>query len=294
MPIRAFDDTRLTRTDLKVLVAYCSCVDWKTGWGWPKARNLAAQLGMTAPTFAKYTARLKAAGYLFRGRRYEHGGFWWWVDYAGRSCPPEGNSKLPPQEGQLLYSTSFGSCTTPAPVGPEEEPMPIQDPSVWEDGGYRAPEVPAPPKRERPAPPKSPPKLNATTVAIRLQESASYYQYGYPAPPLDPIRGTFARWHREGVSYKVINEAVNLCGQELGGMLDVPLAAYFLKHGFEWIDKAKQVIYERELPKKIERYRARRAEMFAEMEKTDPGLVKYRASRFPAGPVREKAEARGF
>src|ERR1041385_467335 len=92
LPAQAFsDELGLTRTDIKVLAAYCGCADWQTGWAYPKAQTLAAQLGMTAKTFSKYTTRLKAAGLLFRGRRHPHGGFWWWIDYSGRSRPLEGD-----------------------------------------------------------------------------------------------------------------------------------------------------------------------------------------------------------
>jgi len=142
---------------------------------------------------------------------------------------------------------------------------------------------------------KEPATLTPTALAIRFRNQASIIQFGLPAPPIDPLRGAFGKWHREtGVELKEIAEAIRLFCREEADRLDCPMSAYFIKHGFEWIDRAKQEIYERELPGRIKKYREENEARLARIAANDPGLRRYRAARFPAGPVREKAEACGF
>ena len=64
MPIEAFLDDRLSKTDLRVLGAILSFTDKKTGACWPKREQLAERCGLSLPKISTATTSLVELGWL--------------------------------------------------------------------------------------------------------------------------------------------------------------------------------------------------------------------------------------
>lgn len=64
MPIEAFLDDRLSKTDLRVLGAILSFADKKTGLCWPKREQLAERCGLSLPKISTATTSLVSLGWL--------------------------------------------------------------------------------------------------------------------------------------------------------------------------------------------------------------------------------------
>jgi hypothetical protein len=66
MPIQAFLDDRLSKTDLRVLGAILSFSDRKTGACWPKREQLAERCGLSLPKISTATSSLVELGWLVK------------------------------------------------------------------------------------------------------------------------------------------------------------------------------------------------------------------------------------
>lgn len=295
VPTWVINDPRLTLTALRVLGTFYSCAD-QFGWCYPKNQNSAARLGMSVKAFSKHVTRLRTMGFLERGARNEHGGFWWHVHHSERSRLPEGDSKSP-SRGRLLYSTSSGTSKTPAAapqtVEGEMDTRPdeglqgclLDDPTPKKSGGRKQP-APTRTTKER-----IEQRLSAAGQADRFADAARLKQPGVPDAGNPSACGrAFARWHEQGVSYKEIRAAQDLFWQEFDPTLGPPAWKVFVAQSSVWIDAAKEAIYQEELPKKRAENQRRHDERLERYEQEgydglgpDPGLIRYRSSGWPGG-----------
>jgi hypothetical protein len=236
-------------------MAFCAVANWDTGWGWPKLQVMADQLGMHPSTLSWHIGRLKAWGYLRRGRRHLHGGFWWQVLWDDTSHTSDTNF----ESGlKVLYANRSG--TTPALNALEEEtPMPITDRSEWE----QCPDTP----KERPTPKAKPAAKERTGRPVHQNAftlAEGFYRlhrlhYPYSAPPSRAMLGrTFAHWHREGVKYAVIDLAVRSFFDSVQSDLVAPADKVFIKQRHRWVEEAAAAYYQDvELPAIVADYNRR-------------------------------------
>jgi hypothetical protein len=64
IPVEAFLDDRLSKTELRVLGAILSFVDKKTGMCWPKREQIAERCGLSLPKISTATSSLVGLGWL--------------------------------------------------------------------------------------------------------------------------------------------------------------------------------------------------------------------------------------
>jgi hypothetical protein len=246
--VSALADARVSRLTLAVLEDFVGCAD-DHGWCWPKLKTLAARRGMTLKAYSKHVAKLKEGGHLYRGMRHDHGGYWWLVANTQREVALTVGtpSRLP---GRLLYSTCSGT-TPPLTAGEEEPQMNYIDLRELE-GVSDLPEDRPHPQARPPAKPKksAPPKLNAYALAEKFCRRHRGFYPGVAPPSRAMLGKNFAHWHREGVSYEIIDTAIDLFFASVQATLFAPADRVFIKQRFQWIDQAAEIYFrEVELPR---------------------------------------------
>jgi len=202
---------------------------------------LAAETGWSYRTVRRALESLEKDGFIEREHRYGKRGYRVadeirLVSLGAPPCVPQGQALEAP----------LRSVKSPALIGPVEENMRTES-DACNDGLVIDVRDPHPTRPKA----KSPEKLNPVTLAEYTVCKFRRLQWGTPgAVTAKELGGHFRRWHHdEGVCYREIKVAVDLFCEEWPE-IDVPAGRLFIKQRFDWITKAKEFIYQQDLPKK--------------------------------------------
>jgi len=239
-------DTQLRPVLLRTLLVLGLYTD-KKGRCHVKVATVAQVLGTHPHNAQKYLRELETRGYLRRvPQHWKHGGQrenTYELVLGGQSMPtaPGGAQADCPHKERVLERVQ-----EPGPGGPVEEKMRTES-DACNDGLVIDVRDPHPTRPKA----KSPEKLNPVTLAEYTVCKFRRLQWGTPgAVTAKELGGHFRRWHHdEGVCYREIKVAVDLFCEEWPE-IDVPAGRLFIKQRFDWITKAKEFIYQQDLPKK--------------------------------------------
>jgi hypothetical protein len=241
---------------------------------WVKQKTLAEIFGISRQAVQQRQRGLVTAGYLKVTPQF-------WASGSQRE-----NAYELVFEGQALElapPASSGACAigtekenrekSPALLGPVEEKMRSES-DACNDGLVIDVRDPRPTRPKA----KSPEKLNPVTLAEYTVHKFRRLQWGTPgAVTAKELGGHYRRWHHdEGVCYREIKIAVDLFCEEWPE-IDVPAGRLFIKQRFDWITKAKEFIYQQDLPKKQAANRAMWDQIQADLDNwlaENPGATK--------------------
>lgn len=245
IPARAVFDLQLQPALLRTLLVLGLYTD-KRGRCYVKVATVAQVLGTHPKNAQKYLRLLERAGYLRRvaqhcsnGRQRENA---YELVLGGESSatPPGGVVSDSPHKERVLERVQ-----EPGPGGPVEEDMRSESDSCNDGLVIDVRDHPTKPKA------KSPEKFNPVTLGDYMVNKVRRLQWGTPgAVTAREYGGHFRRWHHdEGVCYREIKVAIDLFCEDWPG-IDVPAGRLFIKQRFTWITRAKEEIYQQELPVK--------------------------------------------
>lgn len=203
--------------------------------------TLASEIGLSRTTIWRALTSLEFDGWVERERR--HGKKGWRLTDEIRLLPMV---ERPTPHGGEALETLLEREKSLALSGPRLEENMRSESDACNDGLVID-------VRDHPTKPKakSPEKFNPVTLGDYMVNKVRRLQWGTPgAVTAREYGGHFRRWHHdEGVCYREIKVAIDLFCEEWPG-IDVPAGRLFIKQRFTWITRAKEEIYQQELPVK--------------------------------------------